>query len=476
MKNYKGNDRLLFGMILGVATYWLFASSITAGVPSLTQDLGISSSVISTAVSITALICGVSIVTAGSIADRVGRVKITQIGFILSILGSILCAVTQGATLLIIGRVIQGLSGAFIMPATLALINAYYPGEARPRALSFWSLASWGGSGVANFFGGAVVSALSWRWLFWMTVPAAMIGMFLIKGTPESKVTKEEKQSTDYFGIITLVLALLSLNIVVTRGGQFGWGSPVIIMLIGAFAFLFGLFLFIEKRNPSPLVDLSLFSSKGYNAAVISNFLLNMCAGCLFVLMPYVQTGRGLSSFQSGLLTISYLISIVATIRVGEKVMLKTGARLPMAIGTLMAAVGIFLMTLTFLPNILYFTSVVVGLAIMGTGFGFYATPSTNTAVGNVPQEKAGSASGIYKMASSLGGSFGVAISGAVTTAILMSDKTAQNLSASWGLGVSVIAGTISLIAVLALVPKNGKNKKSSNILNVYSEKEEKVA
>lgn len=459
MTNFKGNDRLLLGMILGVATYWLFASSITAGVPQLTHDLGISSSVVSTAVSITALICGVSIVTAGSIADRAGRVKITQLGFILSIIGSILCAIAQGQTLLIIGRVIQGLSAACIMPATLALINAYYPGEARPRALSFWSLASWGGSGVANFFGGAVVSALSWRWLFGLTVPVALIGMFLVKGTPESKITDDKKHGIDYFGIITLVLALLSLNIVVTRGRQLGWTSPTVLTLIAAFVVLFGLFLFVESKNETPLVDLSLFSSKGYNAAVISNFLLNMCAGCLFILMPYVQTGRGLTSFQSGLLTISYLVAIVSTIRVGEKVMLKTGARLPMAIGTLMAAVGIFLMTLTFLPNAAYFTAVVVGLAIMGTGFGFYATPSTNTAVGNAPPEKAGSASGIYKMASSLGGSFGVAISGAVSTAILMNNKTAQNLAAGWGLGVSVIAGAISLLAVLALVPKFKKNE-----------------
>lgn len=459
MTNYKGNDRLLFGMIFGIATYWLFASAITAGVPPLTKDLGISSSVVNTAVSITALICGVSIVTAGSLADKVGRVKITQLGFLLSIIGSILCAIAQGATLLIIGRAIQGLSGAFIMPATLALINAYYPGEARPRALSFWSLASWGGSGVANFFGGAVVSALSWRWLFWLTIPIALIGMFLIKGTPESKITSKEKQGVDYFGIIALVLALLSLNVVVTRGEQYGWGSPAILSLIAAFVILFALFLYIEKVKTAPLVDLSLFRRKGYNAAVISNFLLNMCAGCLFVLMPYIETARGLSEFQSGLLTISYLVAIVSTIRVGEKVMLKAGARLPMAIGTFMAAVGIFLMTLTFLPNVLYFTAVVVGLAIMGIGFGFYATPSTHTAVGNAPAEKAGSASGIYKMASSLGGSFGVAISGAVATAILLHDKTAQDLSAGLGLGVSVIAGTISLLAVLALVPKSNKNE-----------------
>lgn len=454
MPNYKGNDRLLFGMVLGVATYWLFAGSITAGVPAIHQSLGISSSVISTAVSITALICGVTIVTAGGIADKLGRIKITQVGFILSIIGSILCGISQGQSLLIIGRVIQGLSGAFIMPATLAIINAYYEGTARPRALSFWSLASWGGSGLSNFFGGAVVSALGWRWLFWITVPVAVVGMFLINGTPESKNTSGEKQNFDYFGIITIVISLLSLNLIITRGLQWGWLSTKVLILLAVFVAAFVLFIIVERKNAAPLVDFSLFRSKGYNAAVISNFLLNMCAGCLFILMPYVQTTRGLTSFQSGLLTIGYLIAIVSTIRVGEKVMLKTGARYPMIIGTLLAAVGIFLMTLTFLTNILYFACVFVGLAIMGVGFGFYATPSTNTAVGNVPKEKAGSASGIYKMASSLGGSFGVAISGAVSTAILMSSKTASNLAAGLGLGVSVIAGTISLIAVLALVPK----------------------
>lgn len=459
MTNYKGNDRLLFGMVLGVATYWLFAGSITAGVPAIHQSLGISSSVISTAVSITALICGVTIVTAGGIADKIGRIKITQVGFILSIIGSILCGISQGQSLLIIGRVIQGLSGAFIMPATLAIINAYYEGTARPRALSFWSLASWGGSGLSNFFGGAVVSALGWRWLFWITVPVAVIGMILINGTPESKNTSGEKQNFDYLGIITIVISLLSLNLIVTRGLQWGWLSPKVLILLAVFVAAFVLFIIVERKNAAPLVDFSLFTSKGYNAAVISNFLLNMCAGCLFILMPYVQTTRGLTSFQSGLLTIGYLIAIVSTIRVGEKVMLKTGARYPMIIGTLLAAVGIFLMTFTFLTNILYFTCVFVGLAIMGVGFGFYATPSTNTAVGNVPKEKAGSASGIYKMASSLGGSFGVAISGAVSTAILMSSNPASNLAAGLGLGVSVIAGTISLIAVLALVPKINRSE-----------------
>lgn len=460
MTNYKGNDRLLFGMILGVATYWLFASAITAGVPPLTRDLGISSSVVSIAVSITALICGVSIVTAGSIADRIGRVKMTQLGFILSIIGSLLCAVAQGSTLLIAGRAIQGLSAAFIMPSTLALINAYYPGEARPRALSFWSLASWGGSGVANFFGGAVVSGLGWRWLFWLNVPVAIIGMFLIKGTPESKITTSEKRGIDYFGILTLVTSLLSLNLFVTRGKQWGWTSPTILGLVAAFLVLFTLFVIIEKKQKAPLVDFSLFSSKGFNAATISNFLLNMCAGSLFILMPYVQTARGLTSMQSGLLTISYLVAIVSTIRVGEKVMIKWGeSRKPMIIGTGMAAIGILLMSLTFLPNVAYFTSVVIGLGIMGVGFGFYATPSTNTAVGNVPPEKAGSASGIYKMASSLGGSFGVAISGAVSTAILLGDKTAVHLAGGWGLGVSVICGTIALIAVAMLVPKTKKKE-----------------
>ena len=116
-----------------------------------------------------------------------GRKKITYIGLILSVIGSLLLVITQGATLLIIGRIIQGLSAACIMPSTIALVKEYYEGADRQRALSFWSIGSWGGSGVCSFAGGAIATYMGWRWIFIFSIIFALLGMFLIKDTPESK-------------------------------------------------------------------------------------------------------------------------------------------------------------------------------------------------------------------------------------------------------------------------------------------------
>jgi MFS transporter, DHA2 family, multidrug resistance protein len=132
---YIGNDRLLFGMILGVLAFWLFAQTTLNISPTMAADLGVQSSVMNTAVSITALFSGIFIVVLGGLADRAGRVKVVQWGFILSIVGSLLVGLAQSGPLasasLMLGRICQRLSGACIMPASLALVKAYWEGVGR---------------------------------------------------------------------------------------------------------------------------------------------------------------------------------------------------------------------------------------------------------------------------------------------------------------------------------------------------------
>src|SRR4051794_29365649 len=148
--SYRGNDTLLFGMILGVLAFWLFAQTTLNIAPAMAADLGVAANVMNIAVAITALFSGIFIVVAGGVADRVGRMKILKWGFVFSIVGSLLVgSAPRGALampLLMAGRVCQGLSGAFIMPSSLALIKTYWDGAGRQRAVSLWSMGSWGGS------------------------------------------------------------------------------------------------------------------------------------------------------------------------------------------------------------------------------------------------------------------------------------------------------------------------------------------
>ena len=184
---YRGTNKLLTGIVFSVLTFWLFAQSFVNIAPQVQADLGISDGILGIGISVTALMSGIFIVVAGSLADRLGRVRLTYVGLLLNIIGSLALVVTTGAPLFLIGRVLQGLSAACIMPATMALVKTYYDGKERQRALSFWSIGSWGGSGFCSFFGGAVASSLGWRWIFIFSIIISIISGLFIKGVPRAK-------------------------------------------------------------------------------------------------------------------------------------------------------------------------------------------------------------------------------------------------------------------------------------------------
>ncbi|HHR7340331.1 TPA: MFS transporter [Staphylococcus aureus] len=386
-ETYRGGNKLILGIVLGVITFWLFAQSLVNVVPNLQQSFGADMGTISIAVSLTALFSGMFVVGAGGLADKIGRVKMTNIGLLLSIIGSALIIITNLPALLILGRIIQGVSAACIMPSTLAIMKTYYEGAERQRALSYWSIGSWGGSGICSLFGGAVATTMGWRWIFIFSIIVAVLSMLLIKGTPETKSEVTNTHKFDVAGLIVLVVMLLSLNVVITKGAALGY-----------------------------------------------------------------------TALQAGYLSITYLIMVLLMIRVGEKLLQKMGSKRPMLLGTFIVVIGIALISLVFLPGIFYVISCVVGYLCFGLGLGIYATPSTDTAISNAPLDKVGVASGIYKMASSLGGAFGVAISGAVYAGAVAA--TSIHTGAMIALWVNVLMGIMAFIAILFAIPNDDKRVK----------------
>ena len=248
----QGTNRLILGIVLAVVTFWLFAQTTLNVAPTMRDDLHITNSESNIAVSITALFSGIFIVVAGGLADQFGRVKLTYIGLALSILGSLLIALSPPGTamFLMAGRIIQGISAACIMPATLALMKAYFSDKERQRALSFWSIGSWGGSGVCALFGGLVASTMGWRWIFWMSIAVAIASFLLIRGTPESKVETVERKPFDWFGLITFIVAMVALNVVIGQGSALGWSSSTVLLLTALFVVSAVAFLKIESSSP----------------------------------------------------------------------------------------------------------------------------------------------------------------------------------------------------------------------------------
>ena len=214
------------------------------------------------------------------------------------------------------------------------------------------------------------------------------------------------------------MVTMVALQVLATQGSEIGWTSPITLGL-GAIAVVVGaLFFKAETRARNPFVNFALFRNSTYTGATISNFLLNGVAGMLLVSMMLVQLGGGLSAQEAGMLTLGYAIAIVAFIRVGEKLLQRFGARKPMIWGSLIVGLSIAMLMPTNLLIGQYKILAVAAYTLFGLGLAFYATPSTDAALSNLPDDQAGSGSGIYKMASSLGASFGVAISAAIFTAL----------------------------------------------------------
>jgi DHA2 family multidrug resistance protein-like MFS transporter len=456
--SYKGNNRMMTGIVFGVLTYWLFSQTLINVMPEVQLDMGISLGLLNTAISLTGLFSGMFVVAAGGISDRIGRKKITTIGLLLNIIGSLCLVFAQETALLIIGRVIQGFSAACIMPATIALVKTYFDGADRQRALSYWSFGSWGGGGICSFAGGLIATYLGWRYIFVFSIIFTLVSMLLIKDIPESKAEQSNSSKFDFSGFVIFILVMVALNVVITRGADFGWTSPISLTLMAVTVIGGWIFLKIVKGKSNGFIDVSLFKNKYFAGATVSNFLLNAVAGALIVANMYVQVAREYSSFQSGLLSLGYLVAVLAMIRVGEKLLQRSGPRKPMVLACILVIIGIMLMTLTNLPNSIYTVVVFIGFTVYGIGLGLYATPSTDTAIDNVPAAKAGEAAGIYKMSSTLGGSFGLAISVAVYSVVEKAGS--MEAAASIGLVVNAIFAVLALLAVVATIPK-GSVKKS---------------
>ena len=475
---YKGNDRLLFGIIMGVIAFWLFAQTTLNIAPDMSRDLGMDANMMNVAVAITSLFSGIFIVVMGGLADRVGRLKITRIGFYLSIVGSLLLAITPQGQLatpvLLMGRALQGLSAACIMPASLALVKAFWDGPERQRAISMWSIGSWGGSGLCALLGGLMSQHFGWRSIFWVAIAVSVLGLWMMRGAPESKAETKGEYKFDLSGVLVFMVTMVALQVLVTQGNKLGWTSPVGLGLLAVTAVFGWLFLRIENKASNAFFDFSLFKSSTYTGATISNFLINGTAGTLIVSLQLVQIGGGMNAQQAGFLTLGYAIAIIAFIRVGEKLLQRFGPRKPMIWGCLITGLAILLVSPANLLLADYKILASVGYALFGVGLAFYATPSTDAALSNLPAAQAGSGSGIYKMASSLGAAFGVAISAALFTALGDSstsmnwlegvitfsgrqDNLAVREAAIVALGFNVLMVVMAIVSIMLTVPKGTK-------------------
>jgi DHA2 family multidrug resistance protein-like MFS transporter len=306
-----------------------------------------------------------------------------------------------------------------------------------------WSIGSWGGSGLCSLVGGLMSQNLGWRSIFWVAAAVSVVGLWMMRGTPESRADSEGAYKFDLRGVLTFMVTMVALQVLVTQGNKLGWASPVGLGLVAATVVFGWLFVHVEEGASNAFFDFSLFKNATYTGATISNFMINGTAGTLIVSLQLVQIGGNMNAQQAGFLTLGYAIAIIAFIRVGEKLLQRFGPRKPMLWGCLITGLAILMVSPANLLLPEYRILASAGYTLFGVGLAFYATPSTDAALSNLPAAQTGSGSGIYKMASSLGAAFGVAISAAI-----FSGLSGDRASVNWLEGVITFAGRQDNLAV----------------------------
>ncbi len=427
---FAGNDKLLAGLVLSIVSYWLFAISLGTVAPTVMLNINgaydneaaktwldplLTPTAMNLAVALTGLVSGLFIVLMGGLADRHGRVKLTLIGNALNIVGCLLIVFAAGnvaAPLLIAGRAIQGLSAACVMPATIAMVKAYWDGPGRQRAVSMWSIGSFGGAGLAAFVGGLTATTLGWRWIFIFSIIVSVIAALLVWGTPESKVPPAPgHRRFDFAGLAIFLIMMLALMMLLTFGGKtFGWLSVTGLIMIAIFIIGMIVFVMVERGRDNAFIDFGLFKNMNFTGTVAANFAINSTLGLLIVSQQLLARDERVGPLMAGALTLGYPIMLILFIRAGEKLLQRFGPRKPMIWGALLVALAAALLMPTNLLLTQYRVLAVIAYICFGLGLAFFATPATDACLTSLPPERAGSGMGIFKMASSLGGAIGTAV------------------------------------------------------------------
>ncbi|AJP21526.1 TPA: MFS transporter [Staphylococcus aureus] len=449
-------SKIIIAIMLSALTYWLFAQSFINIGPLVGQTYQTSPAVLNLSISLTSFATGIFMVAAGDIADKIGQLRMTYMGLIISMVASLLLIISDITALLIIGRILQGLSAAILLPSTVGVLNNQFKEDHLRRAISYLMISTVGGIGLAGVIGGLIATNFGWQTNFIISIVIAFIAILLLKGTPEKVSQHSHRHPFDYKGMSIFAVMIGSFTLLLTQGFEQGWFSTFSFICLSIFIITTLIFIIIERRHEVPFIDFSVLRNRPFIGAFLNNFVLNSGLGVTVVFFIYAQTHLGLSAAQSGLVTLPYAIVAVAMIRLGEKATLRFGGKLMLIIGPLFPVIGITIISMTSLQPSQYIIAVVIGFVICAIGNGLVATPGLTIAIFSMPNEKVGLATGLYKMSGTLGGAFGIALSTTVFSMLQL--NYAPSVAATVTFIVSIVLMILGSLSAYMIIPKTVKS------------------
>ncbi|WGL51402.1 MFS transporter [Nocardioides sp. BP30] len=407
---------VLVATILGSGLAGIDQTVVGVALPTIGRDLGASFAGLQWTVSAYTLTLASLILWGGALGDRFGRRRAFLSGVVAFTAASALCAAAPNITFLILARAVQGMGGALLTPASLALIESSFVPEDRARAIGTWAGFSGVATALAPFVGGWILAAASWRWVFLINLPmAALVIALTLRHVPESRQDRHGRAAgarsgaSDWQGAVLTVVGLGTLTwAALGSSGSGAVAERVAAVAVAAVAFTS--FVLVERRSDHPLVPLDLFADRTFSVTNVATFLLYGAIGCFFFLLVIaLQLVCGFSPLAAGAASLPVTVLTLALSARSGELAARIGPRTQMSLGPLVCAVGVVL-TLRLSPDSNYWVDVLPAVLLFGLGLVTFVAPLTSTALSSAPTENAGVASGVNNAVARSGTLLAVAV------------------------------------------------------------------
>ncbi len=362
------------------------------------------------------------LIPAGALGDRYGRRRSLVGGLVVFAAGSALAAFSSGSGVLIAARVVMGLGAAFVMPATLSILNAVFPPRERPQAIAAWSAVTGAGVVIGPTLGGLLLSHFWWGSVFLINLPLAALALIgVLLTVPET--AEPSRQRFDLLGVVLVAGSLFALVDAIIEAPDRGWTATATLAEIAGGLVALAVFAGWELRTRNPLIDLRVFRNRAFSAAAGSVTVVFFALfGSLFVLTQYLQLVLGYSPLSAGVRALPFAIATAALSPVSPLLAKRFGTRVVIPAG--MVLMGIGLLDFATAGVHTSYPPLAIAVAIMGAGMGLVMAPASNTIMTTVPAHQAGAGSAINDTIREVGGALGVAIVGSLSAAVYRSHLT----------------------------------------------------
>jgi EmrB/QacA subfamily drug resistance transporter len=424
---------------------------VTMALPSIREHLHIGLSQLEWTVNAYTLTFAVLLLPAAALGDRLGRRRVFSVGLTLFTVASAVAALAPNADVLVTARAVQGAGGAAVLPLSLTLLSAAVPANRRGAALGVWGAMSGLAVALGPLLGGAITQGASWQYIFWLNVP---IGVVLVPlAVRKLRESHGPARSLDPVGLALVSTGLFALVFSLVRATSHGWTSAAQLSgLIGG-GLLIGAFIAWERRTAEPMLPLALFRHRGFSAVNGASLLMSVgMFGSVFLIAQYFQTVRGYGPLEAGLRTLPWTAVPVLVAPIAGPLADRIGGKPLLTAGLVFQALGLGWLGLLSTTTVPY-SHLLPGLVLSGLGMALFFVPVATVALGSVPVESQGMASGTNNAIRELGGVVGVAVL-SVVFAHSGGYATAQTFVD--GLGPAMVVGAVAVLigaAIALLIP-----------------------